>query len=54
MARIFSQREEISYEETLALGIKVHLFQNYHGTCFHDEVELTLDGCKDDLPEWCD
>ena len=33
---------------------KVHFHQSHHGTCFHDEVESTLDGCKDSLPEWCD
>ena len=47
VARRFSQREEIDYEETLAPGIKVHFHQNYHGTCFYDEVAYTPDGCKD-------
>ena len=23
---------------------------NYHGTCFHGEMELTPNGCKDNLP----
>ena len=40
MARRFSQRKEISYEETLAPGSKIHFLQNYHGTCFHDEVDI--------------
>ena len=47
VARRFSQREGIDYEETLAPGSKVYFHQNYHGTCFHDEVGYTLDGCKD-------
>ena len=47
VARGFSQREGIDYKETLALGIKVHFHQNYHGTCFHDEVGYTPYGCKD-------
>ena len=50
VAREFSQREGIDYEETFVPGSKVHFHQNYHGTCFHDEVESTIDGCKDDLP----
>ena len=54
MARRFSQRKEISYEETLAPGSKIHFLHNYHGTHIHDEVGLTPNGCKDDLPKWCD
>ena len=46
VARGFSQKEGIDYEETLAPGSK-----NYHGTCFHDEMGYTPDGCKDNLPE---
>ena len=53
MARGY-KKEGINSEETLTPGSKVHFLQNYHGNCFHDEVELTLDGCKDDLPKWCD
>ena len=47
----FSQREGICYEETLSPGSKVHFHQNYHGTCFHDEVGSTPNGCNDNLPE---
>ena len=54
VAKGFSQREGIDYEETLAPGSKVHFIKKYHGTCFHDEVGYTPDGCKDNLPEWCD
>ena len=39
--------ELIDYEETLALGRKVHFHHNYHGTFFHDEVGYTPDRCKD-------
>ena len=54
VARGFSQKEGINSEETLAPGSKVHFLQNYHGTCIHDEVGLTPDGCEDNLLEWCD
>ena len=47
VARGFSQREGIDYEETLSLGRKAHFHWNYHGTCFHDEVGYTPYGCKD-------
>ena len=54
VARGFSEKEGINSEETLALGSKVHFLQNYHGSCIHDKVGLTPDGCEDNLPELCD
>ena len=36
VARGFSRREEIDYEETLAPRSKVHFHKNSHGTYFHD------------------
>ena len=50
MAKGFSEREVIDFEETFYPGSKVHFHQNQHGTCFHDEVGLTPDECKDNLP----
>ena len=47
VARGFYQKEGINSEETLAPGSKVHFLHNYHGNFFHDEVEYTPDGCKD-------
>ena len=54
VARGFSKKEGINFEETVALGSKVHFLQNYHGSCIHDKVGLTPDGCEDNLPELCD
>ena len=42
VARGFSQKEGIDYEEKFCSSSKVHFHQNYHGTCFHDEIILTL------------
>ena len=42
LARGFSQKEGINSEETLTPGSKVHFLQNYHGSCFHDEVKTSL------------
>ena len=46
VARGFSQKEGIDYEKDIFSNIKVHFHQNFHGTCFHDEVVSTPDGCK--------
>ena len=54
MAKGLPKREVIDYEDTLARGSKVHFHHNYHGTYSHDEVGFTLDGRKDNLPEWYD
>ena len=42
MARVFYKKEGINSEETLAPRSKVHFIQNYHGSCFHDEVKTSL------------
>ena len=51
--RGFSHKEGIDYEETFAQVARCTSIKTVHGTCFHDEVGSTLDGCKGNLPEWC-
>ena len=54
VARGFSQKEGIDYEETFAPIARYTSIRAINGTCIHDEVGLTPDGCEEILPEWCD
>ena len=54
MARGFSQKEGIDYEEDICPSSTIYFDQSDHGTCNDDEVGLTLDGCENILLEWCD
>ena len=49
VARGFSQKQKIDYEETFSLVAR-YTHENYHGTFLHDQVGLAPDGCKDTLP----
>ena len=53
VARGFSQKEGIDYEETFAPIARYTLIRP-NGTCIHDEVGLTPDGCENNFSEWCD
>ena len=49
VARGFSRKRGNRLWRYVFSSIKIHFHQNYHGTFFHDEVRLTLDGFKDIL-----
>jgi hypothetical protein len=51
VARGFSQVEGIDYEETFCSCCSVHLHSDDHCTCFSHGLEITSDGCKDNLPQ---
>ena len=54
VARGFSQKEGIDYEETFAPVIRYTSIRTIMALAFHGEVEYTPDGCKDNHPKWCD
>ena len=54
VARGFSQKKGIDYEETFAPVAQYTSIRIIIGTCIHDEVGLTPDGCENNFSKWCD
>ena len=52
VARGFSQKEGIDYEETFFSRSKIYLDQDYIFIGRYDEIEGAPDGYKDNLLEW--
>jgi phenylalanyl-tRNA synthetase alpha subunit len=54
VARGFSQKEGVDYEETFYSSRQVHFHQDHYFHCSSHGLEITPDGCKDYIPQPCD